>query len=373
MNYSKLELNVMEIAPSYTKLESDQHLYVELKRKVYEKINGLDKKRLKWTKAKAIILPVTYFALYIVALQQAEHPSLYYALYACMGITMVFIFLNIIHEASHNVLFRNKKLNGLFLRFFDILGANSYIWKLRHTRLHHNFSNVAGWDSDVQQSGLFKVFPSDETKKIHHYQHILLFILYPVYLVNWLLIRDFKDFFSKKQLIRKVCRIPFIEYAKLFFFKSLFFFYSVIVPGLFFGCSFSESVMALFIMLITAGIFALIVLLPPHANVENDFPVAHCGKLPNSWLLHQLITTNDVSTSNWFTKFLMCNFNYHVSHHLFPNISSAYAPEVTAIIEEYAACCDLPYKKYPLFMALKNHYLLIKKNGIDTDFFEHEM
>jgi len=113
--------------------------------------------------------------------------------------------------------------------------------------------------------------------------------------------------------------------------------------------------------------------LPPHANTENNFPVVEHGKLPSSWLIHQLVTTNDVTTNNWFTTYCMGNFNYQIAHHLFPNISYAYAKEVTAAIEEYATCYCLPYKTYPLLTALKNHYLLIKKNGMDMDFFEHDM
>ena len=38
------------------------------------------------------------------------------------------------------------------------MGANSYIWKIRHIRLHHNYPNVMGWDSDFEQSDTGKGF-----------------------------------------------------------------------------------------------------------------------------------------------------------------------------------------------------------------------
>ena len=363
----------MEPIPAYNKLPVDQHLFLELKRSVFKKVSDLGNSRMKWVRTKAIILPVLYIALYSVSLQQQRHMGLYYSLYAGMGVTIVLIFVNIIHEASHQVLFKDKRLNRLCLLIFDLIGANSYIWKLRHTRLHHNFSNVAGWDSDIQQSGMFKVFPADETKKFHRYQHLLVFFVYPLYLLNWLFVRDFKDFFLKSQLVHKICRIPFIEHLKLFFFKSFFLFYIVFLPALYFDFPLGQTVTAMFIMLITAGVFALIVLLPPHANIENEFPIVKDGNLPDSWLTHQFATTNDVTPGNWFTMYCMGNFNYHLAHHLFPNISYAYAEEVTAIIKEHAARNGLLYKAYPLTVALKNHYLLLKKNGMDKDFFEHEM
>jgi linoleoyl-CoA desaturase len=60
---------------------------------------------------------------------------------------------------------KQKKANSLLLYLLDLLGANSYIWKIKHIKLHHSFPNVAGWDSDMQQHGLIKLFPSDKDKK----------------------------------------------------------------------------------------------------------------------------------------------------------------------------------------------------------------
>ena len=69
----------------------------------------------------------------------------------------------------------------------------------------------------------------------------------------------------------------------------------------------------------------------------------------------------------------MANFNFHIAHHLFPNISFVYAPEVTKIIKNYAEEHDLPYKSYSLTTALKYHYRLIKSNSITFDLFEENM
>ena len=95
-----------------------------------------------------------------------------------------------------NTLFKNKRINNWYVHFFDLLGANSYIWKIRHIRLHHNYPNVMGWDSDFEQSEMARVFPHGHYSKMHKYQHIYLPFLYPFFLLNWLLIRDFKDFFN---------------------------------------------------------------------------------------------------------------------------------------------------------------------------------
>jgi linoleoyl-CoA desaturase len=72
-----------------------------------------------------------------------------------MGIFLVLIYLNLIHEAAHNNIYKSKRLNRMVLHIFDFIGANSYIWKKRHIASHHAYPNVDGWDTDIEQSGFF--------------------------------------------------------------------------------------------------------------------------------------------------------------------------------------------------------------------------
>jgi len=156
-----------------------------------------------------------------------------YILYGCyffFGCSIVFNFLNIIHDAVHNTLFRRKWINALYVYLLDLLGANSYSWKVRHIRLHHNYPNVMGWDSDFEQSPMARIFPHGSYSKIHKYQHLYLPVLYLLFLFNWLLVRDFRDFFNRNSLVSKVTTIPAKEYIKLFIFKATYLFYIFILP-----------------------------------------------------------------------------------------------------------------------------------------------
>jgi linoleoyl-CoA desaturase len=135
---------------------------------------------------------------------------------------LVFTFLNTIHDAVHGTIFKSRRANQLFIYLFDLMGANSYIWKVRHVRFHHNYPNVEGWDTVIKQSPLARVFPNGPYAKLHRYQHIYLPLLYLLYLANWLLVRDFKDYFIRKRTVRRLVNIPKIEYIKLFLFKGFF-------------------------------------------------------------------------------------------------------------------------------------------------------
>jgi len=315
-----------------------------------------------------------YFGIYTIALLSGENSLLLFTCYFLMGLLLVSIFLNVIHDAVHGTIFKSEAANQFYVYFFDLMGANSFIWKQRHVRFHHNYPNVNGWDTDIEQSELARVFPSGPFSRFHKYQHLYLPFLYPLYLANWLLVRDFKDFFNKKKTVRKLIAIPRIEYAKLFLFKGFFIFYIVILPKLLLGISWGTMVIAFAIMLFTASIASLMVLLSPHANTESSFPLPNeDNKFQHSWMMHMLITTNDITHDNWFTRFFMGCFNYHVVHHLFPNVNHAYYPEITSVLKQQAEKYNLPYRQFSLIHSLKNHYKLLKNNRHVDNIFEETM
>jgi linoleoyl-CoA desaturase len=350
------------------------NMFLQLRHEVNETVKELEPERKFFITLKAVLFPGLYLISYFAVLLWGGNPYILYICYFLMGVLLVLNFLNLIHEAVHNTLFKNKTLNNWYVKFFDLMGANSYIWKIRHTRLHHNYPNVMGWDSDIEQSEMARVFPHGDYSRMHKYQHIYLPFLYPFFLFNWLLIRDFKDFFSKKKVVWKVTSIPAVEYVKLFVFKAVFIFYTLFLPMIILHVSFIQIFAAFLLMMFTASIFALSVLLPPHANTESEFPLpGENGKMPTSWFLHQLSCTSDVAEDNWFIRFFMGCFNYHIAHHLFPSVHHIYYPEVTKVIEQFAAKNNLPYRKFPLMTSLKNHYKLLKQNAFHENIFEETM
>ena len=347
--------------------DTDKLHFNILKDRINQELLKLPESRKMYAKIRAIIFPVLYIMLYLLSTKFYTNQIVFYAIYGFMGMTTVLVFLNMVHEAVHDNIFKTRKYNRILLYFFDLIGSNSYIWKKRHMRLHHGYQNIAGWDSDIEHANLFRIYPHDQKKKIHSVQHFLIFLFYPLYLVNWVFVRDFKDFFSKGQLIQKVVKIPFVEYIKLFGFKLFFIFYTVIVPVLN-GMSVISAIGAMLIMIVVAGIFALLILLTPHANITNEFPLPDAqGRLSDSWLRHQFNTTNDVKINKWLSNNVLGNFNFHLIHHLFPRVSSVFAPELSEILENYANENNLGYRSYTLKEALMYHYQLIKNNASDIE------
>ncbi|HEX6914763.1 MAG TPA: fatty acid desaturase [Chitinophagaceae bacterium] len=359
--------------PAFAKNNQEQ-LFRQLKLEVHETVRQLAPHKQLQITLKAILFPALYLGTYITALKFGQNLGVLYGCYLLLGLLLVLNFLNLIHEAVHGTLFRNKRLNNWYVHFFDLMGANSYIWKIRHTRFHHNYPNVMGWDTDFEQSPIARVFPHGPFSAMHKYQHIYLPLIYPLYLLNWLLVRDFKDFFNKKQIVWKAVKIPAIEFVKLFFFKAFFLGYTVIVPKHLLNISWATAISAFLVMVFTASVISLLVLLSPHASTESEFPVPDAeGKMPAPWFVHQLSCTNDVVEDNWFTRFFMGCFNYHIAHHLFPSVNHVYYPEITPIIQRFAESNNLPYRQFPLVTSLRNHYLLLKNNAFHENIFEETM
>ena len=363
------------VKPQFNKNDpAAEAAFLKLRKDVHALITRLEPSRRKNIIFKALLFPLLYIATYTSLLLWGRNDLVFYGTYFLLGTVLVMIFLNTIHDAVHGTIFNQKRLNEIYVYFFDLMGANSFVWRLRHVRFHHNYPNVNGWDTDIEQSSLARIFPTGKALPFHKYQHIYLPLLYPLYLFNWLLIRDFKDFFNKRKIIWKLADIPRREFVKLFLFKAAFLFYLLVIPQWILSVAWLKIIGGFLLMLFTASIFSLMVLLSPHANTDAEFPLPDKqNKLPHSWMMHMLITTNDVTHDNWFTRFFMGCFNFHVVHHLFPNVNHIYYPEITGLLQEYARQYDLPYRQYSLKVSLYNHFRLLKRHGATENIFEETM
>ena len=109
------------------------------------------------------------------------------------------------------------------------------------------------------------------------------------------------------------------------------------------------------------GIVISLVFQLAHTVESTQFPKPDetTGKVQDEWAVHQLKTTANFATNNKIISWFTGGLNFQVEHHLFPNINSVYAPEVTNAIKNYASENGFAYRSYTLFEALNYHYKLI--------------
>src|SRR5215471_8381345 len=139
------------IKPRYSK-DGSEAIFNDLRKEVYDYIKYDGGRHDFVIRFKAIFFPLLYGAFYACALTFGNNRLLLYSCYFLLGIILVTVFLNVIHDAVHSTIFKTRRLNEAYTYLFDVMGANSFIWKLRHVRFHHNYPNVNGWDTDIEQS-----------------------------------------------------------------------------------------------------------------------------------------------------------------------------------------------------------------------------
>ncbi|MGB0840523.1 MAG: fatty acid desaturase, partial [Chitinophagales bacterium] len=111
-----------------------------------------------------------------------------------------------------------------------------------------------------------------------------------------------------------------------------------------------------------ASFTVALALISAHIGEDSVYPEPDAmGKMPTSWIRHQIVTTSDFATHNPVLTHLFGGFNHHVVHHLFPNICHIHYPQLTQILIQTCADYDMPYKSNPtLIRAIFSHWNFLK-------------
>jgi len=196
------------------------------------------------------------------------------------------------HETGHGTVFKSRWLNDLFYQLTSFMSMrNPYVWRWSHTR-HHTETVVVGRDPEIA----FQRPPS-----------ILEWILNLLYI---------------PAILNELQKMVRISTGNLTTAEKSF------VPELDRSKAYLASRIQLAILLSVSGLSVML---------ESWLPVVLVG-LPTfygSWLHHMLATTQHAGLAedipdhrmnsrtiylNPFFRFIYSNMNYHVEHHMYPNV-----------------------------------------------------
>jgi linoleoyl-CoA desaturase len=353
--------------PVYLKAGADD-FFKKLHKEVEETV--LQNETLyRYNVIKSIGVLALYFVFYGCILFLGNNTALLYLFYVLCGITMIVLFINAFHDAAHGALFKKPKHNDMFTYVLELFGSNRWLWIRRHISLHHAYPNVPDWDIDIKQSDIIRIFPNSPLLNYHKYQHIYMWFIYPLYSLNWLYIRDFKDFFgTENNYVKRVTTIPKKEIFRLFAAKAINLFYLLFVPMLVLNQPWYVVLGAWFSMHVVGSVIGVVALVSTHVDEDAQFPhTDEDGKLSSTWAMHQMIVTKDFSTDSRLANFLYGGFTHHVAHHLFPAVGHTYYPYITPIIKRYAQEYGLPYTHYPFYKAIRSHFRMLKNKGVQEN------
>jgi linoleoyl-CoA desaturase len=341
-------------------------LHTDLKKRVQE---YFDQKGIKSTGTtrlftKAIIMVIALVAVYIHLLVWT--PVWYLALGECviLGGLVAAIGFNVMHDGSHGSFSTNKWVNRIAASSISLLGANHFMWNMKHNMIHHTFTNVDGVDDDIEVGFLMRMAPTQPKHKLHRFQHIYFWVLYMLLYVFWIFFADYRKYFSRKigtVPLKKMELKDHIEFWGVKVYHAAVF---IVIPILAVG--WVDWVIGFMTMSVVAGFVLSIVFQLAHTVEHAEFPVVNVdtNKLPDEFAAHQIKTTANFATRNKLVSWLVGGLNFQIEHHLFPKISHVHYPAISQIVKAVCHEYQLQYIEYPTMRkAVRAHVRFLRDMG----------
>lgn len=331
----------------------------------YFQTNGISKQANGAMVLKTITYLVSFVGLYLLILLEVMPSWVSLLLAIALGMNMAFIGFNICHDALHGSYSSKPWVNKSLGFLFNIIGANVYVWKITHNKIHHTYTNIVGHDGDLEVApGIVRVSPNETHHFIHRFQHMYAFFLYALASISWFFRKDYKKFFQKR-IGKHENKHPRIEYFNLFFYKLLYYFLFIILPLLVMDIAWWQFLIGFLAMNFAEGLVLGLVFQLAHLVEQTVLPNPRPHEnMENAWAEHQMKTTANFASNSAITTFLCGGLNLQVEHHLFPKICHIHYPQISGIVRDVALEFSLPYHENKSFAsALRSHYNFLKKAG----------
>ncbi len=343
-----------------------QSLHLELKKRVqaYFDERGIDATGTPKLFTKAIIMVIAFVIVYTHLVFFT--PAWYFAIAECilLGGLVAGIGFNVMHDGSHGSFSTNRWVNKIAASSISLLGANHFMWNMKHNMIHHSFTNIDGVDDDIEVGILMRMAPTQKRIGAHKFQHLYFWVLYMLLYVFWIFFTDYKKYFTQKIgniPLKKMSLSDHIEFWAVKVYHAAVF---IVIPVAIVG--WVNWVIGFVIMTFFAGFVLSIVFQLAHTVEHTEFPVAdiETRKLPDEFAAHQIKTTANFATKNKLISWLVGGLNFQIEHHLFPKISHVHYPAISEIVKSVCKEYHLQYIEYPTMRrAVIAHVRFLREMG----------
>ena len=308
------------------------------------------------------VLAGSWTALYVLKPDSWKFVSLY----LLNAIAQTFLLLNIAHDSNHNAISSSRFVNKGLNYVFDVCGISSYMWRLLHHRGHHSCINLHGEDDALTGRGVLRFTPHEPRTRLQRFQHIYALLMYAVFSLDYVFVRDFECFFFPSHDYLKQAKHPVREYVILFGGKAFYLIYMLILPVMLLGKSPLLVALAFVLSHLIIGLSVALVFQTTHVIDSTYFPSGR-NEFDN-WIDHIFATTADYATENPLVGWLVGGLNHHIVHHLCPFVCHTHYAPLTRIVKQTAEEYGVPYRQHlTMTQAIKHHLLLLKLLGSGDD------
>ncbi|CAG5080612.1 fatty acid desaturase family protein [Parvicella tangerina] len=347
--------------------------FKELSKRVnqYFKSNGISKYGNWNMKLKTVFMLSLYIAPFVLMVTGVvTNVWLIVLMWALMGVGMAGIGLSVMHDACHGSYSKNKRVNKILGAVLQILGGSDLNWKIQHNVLHHTFTNIDGFDEDIDTNGLMRFSPNQERKRFHKYQVYYAPFLYGLMTFFWVIMKDFQGLIRYRD--KDLLKSQGVEFGpsmlKLVISRIVYLGIILTLPILFVNIPWWATLLLFFMMHFIAGLILALIFQPAHVINETEFVVPNEDlSVENHWAIHQMKTTANFANRARLFSWFVGGLNYQVEHHLFPNICHVHYRHISKIVKETAKEYQVPYyEEKTFFGAVRNHFSMINKLGKGT-------
>jgi linoleoyl-CoA desaturase len=292
-----------------------------------------------------------------------------FALMVVMSMLLVGLAYNVSHDAVHNALSKRRWVNELlFYTTFNMFGPNAYLWRYRHTVMHHSAVNVPGFDFNIEAAKIFRFAPTQEWRPMHKYQHLYAPLAYLVFTFHWVFIKDFQMLRIDRIGNVSGIRHPWWRIVEVVMWKLLHVGMLVVTPIVALDLPIWQGVLAYVVFQFITSFQFVLTFTGSHLNEGTVFVEAEAGnKISHSFLEHALHTSIDFQPTDPILSFWLGGFNSHVAHHMFPHVCSVHYVALTRIIQATAAEYGMPYKEISFAQVFVRHFKYLKQLGQDAE------
>ena len=288
-------------------------------------------------------------------------------MWVIMGFGMAGVGLSIMHDANHGAYSKNDRVNKLLGLVINGVGGSDVNWRIQHNVLHHTYTNVSGYDEDIDPGKVMRFSPRAERLKIHRFQHIYAWFFYGLMTLMWCTAKDFIQAARfKRQNLLKTQNITYGRLVRAIIITKVIYFAIIFgVPFTFSILPWYGTVLCFLTMHFIAGVTLAAIFQPAHVVPTSTYPIPNnSGVVEADWAVNQLYNTaNFAPKSTWFSWYVG-GLNYQVEHHLFPNISHVHYKKLSEIVKKTASEYNLPYYSYKTFFgAVREHTKMLHDLG----------
>jgi linoleoyl-CoA desaturase len=313
--------------------------------------------------AKSAVILASFASIYVLLVFVATTWWQAVPLAIALGLTIVAIGFNIMHDANHDAYSERRWLNRVMAMTLDLVGGSSHFWRWKHNVFHHTFVNVAGYDTDINLVGLGRLTPHHRHAWFHRWQHLYVWFLYGVFALKWHLYDDFRLALTGRMAQHIVPRPHGSQWLVFFGGKLVFLSLAFALPLALhplWAVAATYAVTGVSLGIVLAVVFQL-----AHCVEHADFPTEQgSGRMETPWAVHQVETSVDFARDSRAASWLLGGLNFQIEHHLFARMCHVNYPAIAPVVEQACREFGVQYKhNRTLLSALRSHYRWLRAMG----------